>query len=110
MYTQKRVSITEDNFILAYLRDMPRITDKDFTFEMAMEELEEITLRLENGKDPLEESIQLYERGMLLKDFCEKKLREAESKWTILKKQKDGSVQEVELSRNEREELKTQSL
>ena len=80
---------------------MPRITDKNFTFEMATEELEEITLRLEGGKDSLEESIKLYERGMLLKDFCEKKLREAESKWTILKRQKDGQVQEVELSQND---------
>ena len=85
---------------------MPRITDADFTFEMATEELEEITLSLESGKDSLEESIRLYERGMLLKEFCEKKLREAESKWTILKKQKDGQIQEVELSENEKEKLK----
>ncbi|MBN8220660.1 MAG: exodeoxyribonuclease VII small subunit [Spirochaetes bacterium] len=64
----------------------------DLTFEKALAELEEITEKLEDGKESLEESMKLYEHGLLLKDFCEQKLKEAEGKWLMLKKQKDGSV------------------
>ena len=78
--------------------------EKDLTFESAMAELEEVTQRLEGGKDTLEESMVLYERGMFLKKFCEKKLKEAEGRWSILKKSND-SVEEVELSEKEKEEL-----
>ena len=71
---------------------------KNLKFEEALEELEEITQRLESGKDSLEESMQLYEKGMQLKSFCEEKLKEAEGKWIILQKKKDGSVGSKEIS------------
>ena len=62
------------------------------TFETALAELEAITEKLEDGKESLETSMQLYEYGLKLKEFCEQKLKEAEGKWLVLKKQKDGSV------------------
>lgn len=69
----------------------------DLTFEKALADLESITDKLEDGKESLEESMKLYEYGLALKEFCELKLKEAEGKWLMLKKQKDGSVTAEEL-------------
>jgi exodeoxyribonuclease VII small subunit len=49
-------------------------------FERAIEELESIVKRLEEGKVPLEESIAIYERGEALKQRCEELLRQAEAR------------------------------
>lgn len=65
---------------------------KDLTFENALKELEDITRSLEEGKESLEKSMELYERGVLLKGFCEGKLKEAEGKWTVLRKKNTGEV------------------
>ena len=50
------------------------------SFEDALSELELIVQNLETGKAPLEESINAYQRGMVLKQHCEKKLLEAQEK------------------------------
>jgi exodeoxyribonuclease VII small subunit len=49
-------------------------------FERAIEELETIVKRLEEGKVPLEESVAIYERGEVLKRRCEDLLRAAEAR------------------------------
>ena len=49
-------------------------------FERAIEELESIVKRLEEGKVPLEESIAIYERGEALKRRCQELLRQAEAR------------------------------
>jgi exodeoxyribonuclease VII small subunit len=49
-------------------------------FERAIEELESIVKRLEEGKVPLEESVAIYERGEALKRRCEDLLRQAEAR------------------------------
>jgi exodeoxyribonuclease VII small subunit len=49
-------------------------------FERAIEELETIVRRLEEGKVPLEESVAIYERGEALKRRCEELLRQAEAR------------------------------
>ncbi len=49
-------------------------------FEKAIEELESIVKRLEEGKVPLEESVLIYERGEALKRRCEELLRQAEAR------------------------------
>jgi len=49
-------------------------------FERAIEELESIVRRLEEGKVPLEESVAIYERGEALKRRCEELLRRAEAR------------------------------
>ena len=52
----------------------------DMSFEEAMRELETVVGKLESGDVELDSSIQLYERGALLKKRCEEKLKEAEEK------------------------------
>jgi exodeoxyribonuclease VII small subunit len=49
-------------------------------FETAIQELESIVKRLEEGKVPLEESVAIYERGEILKARCEELLRQAEAR------------------------------
>ena len=48
------------------------------SFEQALAELERIVAELESGKTDLERSIDVYERGSLLKAHCEAKLKEAQ--------------------------------
>lgn len=50
------------------------------SFEQALEALEEIVDSLESGNVALEESIQIYQRGNLLRLHCETKLKDAQSK------------------------------
>ena len=52
----------------------------DLTYEDAFNRLQKITELLENGNVSLEDSIKYYEQGILLKNFCEKKLKDAEMK------------------------------
>ena len=59
---------------------MSKNREENITFEQAIEELETIINRLEEGDVPLDETINLYEKGSELKDFCEKKLQSAEVK------------------------------
>jgi exodeoxyribonuclease VII small subunit len=53
---------------------------KKMPFERAIDELESIVKRLEEGKVPLEESVAIYERGEALKARCEELLRQAEAR------------------------------
>jgi exodeoxyribonuclease VII small subunit len=53
---------------------------RKLSFERALEELESIVKRLEEGKVPLEESVTIYERGEALKRHCEDLLRQAEAR------------------------------
>ena len=55
--------------------DIPKLT-----FEQAIDQLETIVKRLEEGKVPLEESVTMYERGEALKRRCEELLRQAEAR------------------------------
>ncbi len=48
------------------------------TFEQAMEQLEEIVQLLERGEAPLEQSIELYKKGMELSALCKGQLERAE--------------------------------
>lgn len=50
------------------------------SFEQALEQLEAIIHNIETGKETLETSITAYNNGMLLKNHCEKKLKEAQLK------------------------------
>jgi exodeoxyribonuclease VII small subunit len=63
--------------------DMANDTHSDVTampFERAIEELEQIIKRLEEGKVPLAESVAIYERGEALKRRCEELLKAAEAR------------------------------
>jgi exodeoxyribonuclease VII small subunit len=56
--------------------DIPDI--KALSFEQALAELEKIVAELESGQAPLERSIEMYERGALLKAHCEARLQAAQ--------------------------------
>ena len=57
-----------------------QIDVKQLSFERAIDELESIVKRLEEGKVPLEESVAIYERGEALKRRCEELLLKAEAR------------------------------
>ena len=64
-------------------------------FETALLRLEEISQLLENEDTPLEDSIELFEEGIELKEFCEDKLKSAKLKIDkIIKKNKELSTEE----------------
>ena len=54
-------------------------------FEESLARLEEITTELESQDITLEDSLKMFEEGIKLSRFCEKKLTEAEQKLEILK-------------------------
>jgi exodeoxyribonuclease VII small subunit len=56
----------------------------DLTFEKALEELERLVARMEDGKLALEESLAAYQRGAELIKFCEAKLSDAQARIAIL--------------------------
>ena len=62
------------------MADNTPVDVKQLSFERAIEELESIVKRLEDGKVPLEESVAIYERGEALKRRCEELLRQAEAR------------------------------
>jgi exodeoxyribonuclease VII small subunit len=62
----------------------------ELSFEKALQELEGIVQRLEQGKVDLEESISIYERGEALKAHCEKLLKEAEGRVAKIRFGADG--------------------
>ena len=51
---------------------------KEFTFEESLKKLEEIIDQLESGEIDLEQSVELYEKGMVLKNNCEEKLKKVD--------------------------------
>ena len=56
------------------------------TFEQALERLEQIVTRIEEGKVPLEESIDQYAEGIKLVKQCREILDQAEKKIQLLAK------------------------
>jgi len=62
------------------------------SFEVALEELETIVRKLEEGETKLEEAINSYERGAHLKRHCEAKLQEAKTRVDKVVLNSDGSI------------------
>ncbi len=60
---------------------------KKIDYEAAVSELESLVERLEEGDISLEESLKLYERGVLLTRDCQQALQGAEQKVQMLLKQ-----------------------
>jgi len=73
--------------------------DENISFEEALSELEEIVKKIDNGQETLEVAVNSFERGILLKNHCEKKLKEARLKIEKITKLADSTVtlEEVEL-------------
>jgi exodeoxyribonuclease VII small subunit len=60
------------------------------SFEDALDQLENIVEAMEAGDVPLADLIAKFEQGNKLLKVCESRLKEAEMKIELLKKQKDG--------------------
>ena len=67
------------------------MTKKEMTFEAALAELQTVVERLEAGKVSLDDSLALYERGMELVAFCNKRLDAAEQRVSAVKMGADGA-------------------
>ncbi|MDD9330361.1 MAG: exodeoxyribonuclease VII small subunit [Bartonella sp.] len=66
------------------------------SFEEALKQLEAIVENLERGDVPLEQSIDIYERGEALKNHCDKLLKVAEAKVEKIQLSEGGSPEGVE--------------
>ncbi len=62
------------------------------SFEDALAELEKIVRGLEGGQQKLEEAITAYERGARLRQHCEAKLAEAETRVQAIVAGADGAM------------------
>ncbi|MDI3270630.1 MAG: exodeoxyribonuclease VII small subunit [Bacillota bacterium] len=58
--------------------------EASLTFEKALEELERIVRRLEEGQVSLEESLAAFERGLELLAFCQARLSQVEKRVEVL--------------------------
>ena len=56
------------------------------SFEEALAELEEIVNKIDTGQESLADAVSSFERGVALKNHCEKMLKEAKLKIFHLKK------------------------
>jgi exodeoxyribonuclease VII small subunit len=61
-------------------------------FEDALNKLEKIVSKLEDGEIALEDSLKLFEEGIRLSRLCNQKLEEAEKRVEILMKGKNGVI------------------
>lgn len=66
--------------------------EENISFEEALKELEEIVKKIDNGQESLEMAVNSFERGILLKNHCEKKLKEARLKIKKITKLADSTV------------------
>lgn len=55
---------------------------EEFSFETAMDQLEEIVEKLEEGEVPLEKALEFYQKGMDLSKYCHDTLQKAENQLT----------------------------
>ena len=60
------------------------VSADSLTFEKALEELEALVARMEDGRLPLEESLAAYQRGAELIRFCEGRLTDAQARIAVL--------------------------
>lgn len=67
---------------------------KEKNFEKSLNELEEIVEKLEQGEMSLDESIEVFQKGVTLSKELSKMLDEIEKKITILVEDENGDIME----------------
>lgn len=76
---------------------------KNLTFEEAMQALDIVVNELEAGNLSLDQSVEKFQKGMELSNYCSKLLEEAEKNISILIEQSDGSLKEENFHMDEEE-------
>ena len=67
------------------------------TFEESLDQLEAIVRKLEDGDLPLEESLELFEKGVMLSRECKERLARAERRIEVLMKESNGELKLEEI-------------
>lgn len=70
-------------------------------FDKALAEFQAVVQKLETGNLPLEESIALFEQGVMLQTRCERLLNEAEVRFQRLVDGSGGQLRTLDLSLGE---------
>ena len=74
---------------------MTKKDNKEFNFEKALENLEELVSSMENGELSLEDSLKAFERGIKLTRECQTALKDAEQKVQVLINE-EGDTKDME--------------
>ena len=67
------------------------------TFEELIQELGDTVRKLDNGQTPLDEAMDLFEKGVKLTKECNKILDTAEKKVSLLLKNSEGEITETKM-------------
>lgn len=67
------------------------------TFEELLQELGDTVRKLDNGQTPLDEAMELFEKGVKLTKECNKILDTAEKKVSLLLKNSEGEITETKM-------------
>ncbi len=62
----------------------PKMDDLPVTYELAVQELEELVQQMESSQLPLDQLLQAYQRGAILLKFCREKLTSIEDQIKVL--------------------------
>ena len=73
--------------------------DENFSFEQALKRLEEIVETLEGGNIALEESIKIYQEGIVLSKLCSGMLEEAEGKVMAIMNRSSEQMEEFNVTK-----------
>jgi exodeoxyribonuclease VII small subunit len=71
---------------------MKEIDLNKISFEEALIQLENIVRELESGKIKLDDAVEVYEKAVTLKKFCEDKLKAAQLKIEKINVAADGNI------------------
>ncbi len=63
------------------------------TYEQAIKELEEISIKLEDENIDIDQAVKLFEKSIELTKICFSKLKETDGKINILKKELDKLIE-----------------
>ena len=67
------------------------------TFEELLQELGDTVRKLDNGQTPLDEAMELFEKGVKLTKECNKIIDTAEKKVSLLLKTSEGEITETKM-------------
>ena len=80
---------------------MPENEIQDLSFEDALIQLENIVRELESGRIKLDDAVKANEKAVALKQFCEKKLKDAQLKIEKIEISPNGEISATPLDKVE---------